>query len=160
MTKSIALITQDVMALKNRFLSHAFPDPNSGCWLWGGATDHEGYGTFRVKTRTVRAHRVAYEIFTGPIPGDLVIDHLCRVRCCVNPDHLEPVTFLENIRRGSRILNGPTTQCKRGHPIDHKNLYVDPRGKRDCRKCRNEATIRYHAKMKSKAAAAPKGPGQ
>lgn len=71
------------------------------CWLWrhaGGV----GYGTARVGGRTVNAHRLAYEAFVGPVPEGLELDHLCRVRRCVNPNHLEPVTRSENMRRGSR----------------------------------------------------------
>ena len=71
-------------------------EPNSGCWLWAGADNGVGYGKYRGKY----AHRVAYEAARGAIPEGMFLDHLCRVRCCVNPDHLEPVTNVENIRRG------------------------------------------------------------
>lgn len=71
------------------------------CWLWTAALDRHGYGVFGVaKGRgSARAHRVAYELVNGPIPGSLPLDHLCRVRACVNPAHLEPVTVAENNRR-------------------------------------------------------------
>jgi hypothetical protein len=75
------------------------PEPNSGCWLWTGAVSSEGYAVFEVAGKQVRAHRFSYERYRGKIPGDLTIDHLCRVRCCVNPNHLEVVTIQENIRR-------------------------------------------------------------
>ena len=75
-----------------------------GCWLWrkalGGGT---GYGQLRMNGRTHNAHRVMYERLVGPVPEGLVLDHLCRVRACVNPDHLEPVTFAENMRRGANV---------------------------------------------------------
>lgn len=71
-----------------------------GCWLWTGRLDQDGYGHFRQDYRRTGAHRFAYEYFVGPIPRGLVVDHLCRVRHCVRPDHLEPVTTQENFIRG------------------------------------------------------------
>lgn len=76
------------------------PEPNSGCWLWFGATTERGYGVVVANGRSIRAHRISYETAKGQIPEGLVLDHLCRVHCCVNPDHLEAVTQLENVRRG------------------------------------------------------------
>lgn len=70
-----------------------------GCWLWIGTINGAGYGTFRLNGETIGAHRAVYEHVVGPIPAGLHIDHLCRVRNCVNPEHLEPVTPSENIRR-------------------------------------------------------------
>lgn len=66
------------------------------CWVWRGCRDGDGYGSFQRR----KAHRVFYEAFVGPVPPHLQIDHLCRNRACVNPDHLEPVTLHENVRRG------------------------------------------------------------
>lgn len=84
------------MDWQKAFESHVHHDPNSGCWLWAGADNGVGYGKFRGKY----AHRVSYEAAKGPIPDGMHLDHLCRIRCCVNPDHLEPVTNAENARRG------------------------------------------------------------
>lgn len=70
-----------------------------GCWLWIGRRDRYGYGKFRVDGVERTAHRVVYEHLVGPVPDDLELDHLCRIRLCVNPAHLEPVTHLENTRR-------------------------------------------------------------
>ena len=69
-----------------------------GCWLWTGATTDKGYGVFW-DGKLGRAHRWAYTHWRGPIPEGLTLDHLCQVKACVNPDHLEPVTALENYRR-------------------------------------------------------------
>jgi hypothetical protein len=70
------------------------------CWVWLNTLDPAGYGTMHRDHKMLRAHRVYYERAKGPIPDDLPLDHLCRVRPCVNPDHLEPVTVAENTRRG------------------------------------------------------------
>lgn len=86
----------DWNAIKPAFEANIYREPNSGCWLWAGADNGVGYGKFRGKY----AHRVSYEMRHGSIPTGLHIDHLCRVRCCVNPDHLEPVTNKENAQRG------------------------------------------------------------
>lgn len=80
---------------------HLFTEDPSGCWLWSGSRTHPvwGYGTVSVDGHMVVAHRAVYEVVVGPIPTGMDIDHLCRVRLCVNPAHLEPVTRLENNRR-------------------------------------------------------------
>lgn len=73
------------------------------CWHWRGALSSQGYGVFYLsRGRYCLAHRFSYETFVGPIPLGLVLDHLCRDRACVNPEHVEPVTNAENIRRGAR----------------------------------------------------------
>lgn len=87
----------------------------------------------------IRAHRFSYNLLVGHIPDGLVIDHLCRVRCCVNPDHLEPVTSIENTHRGEHP-NYIKTRCKRGHSFVGENFYIDRRGYRVCRLC---AAARY-----------------
>jgi hypothetical protein len=78
-------------------------DASGDCWEWTGYTDQDGYGRVgvgrRVDQRTIPAHRYAWELMVGPIPEGLEIDHLCFNRPCVNPDHLEPVTHTENMRR-------------------------------------------------------------
>lgn len=98
-----------------------------GCWLWNGRLNVSGYGVFH----QTPAHRLVYELLVGPIPTGLVLDHLCRIRRCVNPDHLDPITQEENMRR-ARL-----TSCRRGHPLTDENVYVTPStGARTCRVCK------------------------
>jgi hypothetical protein len=110
------------------------------CWLWLGAGKTEGYGSFWDGRHLVMAHRWSYERRYGPIPEGLVIDHLCRTPACVNPEHLEPVTQLENVMRGTApsVANARKTHCLRGHPLDGPNLYVNGAGGRACRQCRKD----------------------
>ena len=116
----------------------AAPD---GCWLWTGATKN-GYGAVYVGAgRSEPAHRVAYQLLVGPIPVGLVLDHLCRNRRCVNPEHLDPVTHATNILRGTgySARNAAVTHCPQGHAYDETNTYLHPmRGQRNCRACRRE----------------------
>jgi hypothetical protein len=109
-----------------------------GCWIWTGSeAGGDGYGGFWSNGRTVRPHRWAYEHLVGPIPDDLPLDHLCRVRLCVNPAHLEPVTVAENLYRSDApaAVNRMKTHCLRGHQLTGENLYVRPNGQRQCRTC-------------------------
>lgn len=102
------------------------PDLNGGCHLWIGSL-RGGYGRMRANGRTQEAHRVAYEEHYGPIPTGLVLDHKCRVRCCINPLHLEPVTHAENIRRGE-AGKGPRSQAHRDAvSAAHRKRYQDPK---------------------------------
>ena len=131
---------------QERFMRLVSPEPMSGCWLWMGAVGTGGYGQFE-KGHTRPAHRVAYEMLREPIPVGLHLDHLCRVRCCVNPWHLEPVSPAENNRRGiAGQVNGARqkakTHCPRGHLYDASNTYTYGVN-RHCREChRNRETIR------------------
>jgi hypothetical protein len=103
------------------------------CWLWKGHTV-SGYGMFSIAGKSIYIHRYAYELLVGPIPEGMQLDHLCRVRHCVNPDHLEPVTNRENVLRGLAATERKT-HCKRGHPLSGPNLYLSPTGIRVCREC-------------------------
>ena len=111
------------------------------CWLWTGALDRAGYGRFHLAGVNVVAYRVAYELLVGPVPAGLTVDHLCRVRRCVRPDHLEPVTQRENILRGVGVgaVNAKRTHCSAGHPLAGDNLVPSmlKRGRRYCRICWN-----------------------
>jgi len=89
------------MSLAER-LQHYEPVPFAGCWIWMGKVNKFGYGSLYWQGRERIAHRLLYETVRGPVAAGLQLDHLCRVRCCVNPAHLEPVTPRENVRRARR----------------------------------------------------------
>lgn len=122
--------------VEERFWEKVFIDPATKCWLWKGAKAW-GYGKFGVKSdgkkKAVMAHRFSYNLHKGTIPEGLDLDHLCRVRNCVNPDHLEPVIRRENVRRGISLWgqNMNKTHCPLGHPYSGENLYVY----NNCRYC-------------------------
>ncbi|MFF6829588.1 HNH endonuclease [Streptomyces longwoodensis] len=119
-------------------------DRSGECWLWTGPLDRHGYAEIKVGGRHRLAHRLSYESFVGPIPPGLVIDHKCRVRHCLNPAHLEPVTNRENILRGvgPAAKNAVKTHCPQGHPYDDANTIIRPQGNRRCRACHNASTNR------------------
>ncbi len=121
---------------EDRFKNLYIPVPESGCWLWIGNTNEKGYGHFKFNEKTVKAHRYAYEHKKGKIPDGLELDHLCRVRCCINPSHLEAVTHKVNVQRGETGKYARSDLCLRGHSLFGDNLYIVPStGKRQCRAC-------------------------
>ncbi len=127
---------------------------SEACWEWTGTHAH-GYGLWWDPDRkSMRvAHRALYEKLYGEVPKTLDLDHLCRNRGCLNPEHLEPVSRSENIRRGAgpdiiRARQGAKTHCKRGHAYSGDNLYVNPRGQRECRECRKISKRNSYAKSK------------
>ena len=93
-----------MLRLPVRLQHNILPVPESGCWLWIGSNNRQGYGQLKWQGRTTLAHRLVYQILKGRIYRNRVLDHLCRVRCCVNPDHLEPVTGIENNLRAADAL--------------------------------------------------------
>lgn len=123
------------------------------CWLWTGGLTAMGYGSFRAQHEhgvTRVAHRFAYLTLVGPIGDGLELDHLCRVRHCVNPAHLEPVTHRENVRRGGgpTAANARKTHCINGHPLTGSNLQPG-RKQRRCRECDNMRMRASRRKAKS-----------
>ena len=126
------------IAAVDRFMTHVDKRGPTDCWLWTGHLNHGGYGQFSTgKARYFGAHRWSYEHFVGPVPAGLDLDHLCRVRHCVNPDHLEPVTRRENLLRGTRNnYMASKTHCPQGHPYDEANTYRHRLAVgRSCRAC-------------------------
>ncbi len=128
------------MDIFDRFYDKVHMEPNSGCWLWAAHLNGNGYGTFAgYSGRTELAHRVSYQMHIDEIPDGLQLDHLCRVKCCVNPAHLEPVTNRENAIRGDGGKKQKAkTHCPRGHEYIRENTYVSKKNKRHCRMCTNE----------------------
>jgi hypothetical protein len=125
-------------------------DGPEGCWLWQGATNGAGtppgYGVVSFGGKRQYAHRLLYEVAVGEIPDGLEIDHLCKVTNCVNPDHLEPVTHGENLRRGEMNRQEHKTHCPKGHRYDEDNTYRWG-GARRCRACNREAVRQYRERQ-------------
>lgn len=123
------------------------------CWLHLGCKTHGGYVQIKVDGKPVYVHLLSCALAGRPIPPSQTGDHLCRVRHCIRPDHIEPVTFRENVLRGvgPTAMNARRTKCRFGHQLEH--LHV---GRRDCRICSRRrgrsATRRYRAKRKGVAA--------
>ena len=105
-------------------------DKTGPCWIWSGSCDRDGYGHFWNGERNVRSHQHSYVMANGPVPDGLEVDHLCRVRGCVRPDHLEAVTHAVNVSRGSRAAQ---THCVRGHERTAENTSGTRR--RRCKVC-------------------------
>ena len=108
------------------------------CWEWTGRLAPTGYAYTTWRGRHWLAHRAVYTALVGEIPDGMQIDHLCKNRRCCNPDHLEPVTQQENIRRSaSGAHHAAKTACPAGHPYSGPNLRIDPYGRRKCRTCQS-----------------------
>lgn len=109
------------------------------CWDWNGTLTPSGYGVVHTKHRggVKGAHRIAFELMRGPIPAGMVLDHLCRNRRCVNPQHLEVVSRAENTMRGYGVtaLQARQTHCHRGHPLDGANVSVGRQKSHTYRRC-------------------------
>lgn len=124
-----------LFGVPERIQQRVIPDTVTGCWLWTGGKTGVGYAEARWNGRTVgNLHRPIYQAIKGTIPDDAVLDHLCRVRHCLNPDHLEVTTHRVNILRGTggSARNATKTHCPNGHPYD-----IQQGGVRGCRQCRN-----------------------
>ena len=115
------------------------------CWIWMGSKSSTGYGqVYRGAGGRSLAHRYVYVAVRGPIPPSMTLDHLCRRRSCVNPDHLEVVSVGANVLRGigRTAINARKIHCAQGHPFDLVNTYLIPGGGRGCRTCRRIRSLR------------------
>jgi HNH endonuclease len=128
------------MDLKDNFLKKVRFNEDSFCWEWIGSKDWFGYGKMIIELKSYYAHRISYEIFNGKIGDNLVIDHLCKNKSCLNPEHLEATSRAENTRRGTGFAgkNRQKEFCPKGHKLDKENLnsWDLKRGKRGCEECR------------------------
>lgn len=161
--REAALVLDD--DVRSRFDS--FVNKTEHCWLWTGAVSVGGYGQFVLGSKRYTAHRIGYLLAGRAIPAGLVLDHACRVRECVNPDHLRPTTNRENVLIGIGLsaINARKTHCHRGHEFTPENTRVDAEGFRVCRKCaylRRECRVCGEELYRSHAArhAARKHPGR
>lgn len=136
-----------------RLLARSVLDPSTGCIVWEGTLGPKGYGELSFRGKTQRVHRVAYELFAGKIEDELVLDHLCRNHACLNTNHLEAVTNVENIRRGFGFMavHARKTHCPKGHLYDEKNTQIK-NGARRCKACISEENRRYREKQKANKA--------
>jgi HNH endonuclease len=133
----------DLRSLPERIMEKVYFEPNSGCWIFNGIVDRDGYGRItpsrlsELKRRPMAVHRIMYENENGLIPEGLTIDHKCRVRCCCNPSHLRTMSNVENVMIGESLAadNARKTECKRGHPLSGRNLFIDTQNHRQCRVC-------------------------
>lgn len=138
------IVNELPQSIRDRIEQH-----EDGCWLWRGTIHRTGYGIVKLDRRMQTAHRVIYERLIGTVDESLHLDHLCRVRNCVNPAHLEPVTCRENIMRGEGLAarNARATHCIRGHAFSEENTLIHSGGKRRCRECeRTNQRLRRRAK--------------
>lgn len=138
--------------VKDGIRAGVFIDEN-GCWRWTKSKHSGGYGVTYLAGKNVYVHRLAYEAWVGPIPDGLQIDHLCRVRDCCNPQHLEPVPQMVNWERGESepAINAAKDRCPRDHLYDEANTWRHPRtGWRMCREC-NRARSRARTRARAEA---------
>lgn len=145
MTYAVRSITELTMTDIERFKSYLPPWVPGECSIWPlMVRKMGGYGRFTPTGTSVhyRAHRLVYELQNGPLSPGLTVDHLCRNRACVNPEHLEAVDNWTNVRRGESPVakNARKTHCKRGHEFTPENTYVPPKRptQRNCRACKRQ----------------------
>lgn len=151
--------------VEERFLDFVSPEPNSGCWLWGGSCDRKGYGQLRLAQRgpgsLQYATHISLQIVGRPVPNGLSACHTCDNPGCVNPDHLFIGTHKENMAdcvakgRSSKppiAVKGQgrlTDRCRKGHPLTADDIYQIPKGGQSCRQCRRDAKIAMRQRFKA-----------
>lgn len=147
----------DLIAIPGRLPKGVSPKPvlprlmqrrrmEGGCWTYDGARNDHGYGQIKVNGKLQYAHRVAYELFVGPIPDGLELDHLCRNPACFRPSHLEAVTHRENALRGESpgAIATRTGRCMRGHELTDDNVWLSGGTHRQCRTCGSERNRQWY----------------
>ncbi len=115
-----------------RHLRRNVEEGPGGCWLWKLSKSPDGYGWASLHDKTYQAHRLFYRLIAGDIPDGFVLDHLCRVRHCANPEHLEPVSPRENLARSELTTTGIGRTCTKGHLLSQYH------GQRRCLTCKAE----------------------
>ncbi|PYQ25660.1 MAG: HNH endonuclease [Acidobacteria bacterium] len=139
----------DIEAAFEKLLGRIEQSP-TGCWLYTGGIGDHGYARFYLPRRGSKrprlrwGHQVAYELFIGSVPAGRQLDHTCRVRHCINPTHVEPVTQKINLLRGVGFsaINARKTHCPEGHPYDSLNTWHRQTGARRCRTCHRQSERR------------------
>ena len=149
--------------IEARFWKHVSPEPNSGCWLWTASEDGRGYGQFAPfgwrglhKQGSIKAYKFAYLFYRGSVPDGKELDHVCRNRLCVNPDHLEPVSHRENVLRGDSpsARQARQTHCKRGHEFTAENTWSGDEHRR-CKTCDKVRMAAFHKARREASHSAP-----
>ncbi len=144
----------DLSVLPSRILEKISFEPMSGCWIWTASLNHDGYGMVWDGTlgKHTSAHRLVYRLLQDDIDQELELDHLCRLRCCVNPDHMQQVSHRENVLRGVSVIadRAQSTHCKHGHLLSGDNLRMREKTvgytkyqTRVCRECNKIASKRW-----------------
>ena len=134
-------------------LAPAYRPDLGPCWIWTASVNAKGYGIMGAKNGSTLAHVISYNIHLGNVPGGMQIDHLCRIRNCVNPNHMEVVTPRVNVNRGygPTAIHARKTHCPKGHPYSGENLYLTPGGRsRHCRECVRQSQMRYQKRKKQR----------
>ena len=124
------------------------------CWLIEKSLDAYGYPYFKLMGKNIKLHRMIFRMTKGRLLDNMVIDHICNHRNCINPDHLQQITQGENVRRGSSISTfyASRSACIRDHEYTPENTHW--RGTtRVCRTCKRESERRRHARNKALSAA-------
>ena len=130
-----------------RFEDKYIPEPNTGCWLWLGSLKPDGYSRFNAR---ISGHQASFSHWKGQVPEGKEIDHICRMRCCVNPAHLQAITHRENVAKsGAWEFNTRKTHCPKGHPYSGNNLYVHGTN-RQCLVCRRARSYAFFLAHKNK----------